>query len=760
MCTCLSWKTVRAGVIAALCLLAVWTARSFAVPAETGLEDDSPFAKAESEWTDARAKELAASEDYDSYQMSHAAAREIARSERQRVDREMQRVKAAESALKAAVDAKRESELDALRAELDERWTTFRKATDQMLEDSRISTKASEEVLIGDADIQAKMALSREAEQRLLEAKAAAAEKANAPDALNARLAVKQLELLRGMEAHQWPILRGHWAAEFVDDAHQAASLAKKIEEMETDAERKKALTQFAAEQETKQAETAKVVAETQKRAAAAEPKLYALRAAAHGGLPLLPPEEWDYAKARHLLVRAGFGGTPDEVEKLHKMGLYKAVDYLVEYYRQPGANIAFDPVPPLRGDPLHARMTVRTMTDRAVSQRRAVERGQVGALRQAWLRRMVESPRPLQDKLALFWHGLFASQDSVVQNSYTLHKQIQLFREHAAGNYGAMLYGIVHDPAMLRYLDNNQNVKGQPNENLAREILELFSMGVDQGYTEKDIIEAARALTGYTYDDATGAFQYVRALHDDTEKTIFGQSGNWTGDDLVRLILERPETSAFIAKRLFEYFARQDPEPEIIGSLATVLRVNQYDLEPMLKNLFMSAEFYSPRTMGSQIKSPVELVVGMYRDLGVRQGVNYGAIDGSIQQMGMQLLEPPDVKGWRYGRAWINSQRLFSRYNATASLVRTGATAGGQTGADVFALVQKGGCQDASQVVDFLVKACLLRPLTPEKRAELVNYLGELPPAPEWEAKRAELLPRLQSLVVLMISTPEYQML
>ncbi|MBI3469525.1 MAG: DUF1800 family protein, partial [Planctomycetes bacterium] len=246
---------------------------------------------------------------------------------------------------------------------------------------------------------------------------------------------------------------------------------------------------------------------------------------------------------------------------------------------------------------------------------------------------------------------------------------------------------------------------------------------------------------------------------HDDTEKVIFGQKGPWTGDDLVRLILEQPETSRFIARRLFEYFAYPDPDQAVVERLATVLRVHQFDLEPLLKNLFMSEEFYSPRAMGSQIKSPVELVVGLMRELGVKQVANYGALDSAIRQMGMELLEPPDVKGWRYGRSWINSQRLFSRYNAVANLVRSVAQPGGRRGVDVLALLQAGGCQNSAEAVDYLVNACLVRPLGDEKRQELISYLGDLPPCQEWSDRRDELNPRLQALVVLMLSIPEYQM-
>jgi uncharacterized protein (DUF1800 family) len=485
------------------------------------------------------------------------------------------------------------------------------------------------------------------------------------------------------------------------------------------------------------------------------------------------------------LLVRAGFGGTPQEVKKLHALGLYKAVDYLVEFYRQPSGGASLDPTPLLQADPLESKMRVTFLRGRLVGvDRRAVEVNQQALLRRWWLQRMVESPRPLQEKLTLFWHGHFASQESVVQNSYIMFRQNQFFREHAAGNFGALLYGLVHDPAMIRYLDNNQNAKGKPNENLAREILELFSMGVDQGYTEQDIVEAARALTGYTLDNATGTFRFVHSRHDTGNKTIFGKTGPWTGDDLVRLILERPETARFIARKLFEYFAYLDPDDSAVDQLATVLRSRDYALEPMLKNLFLSEEFYSGRARGSQVKSPVELAVGLLRDLGakpiavyepldtplgkrdgderVRQSESlntYAALDIAIEQMGMRLLEPPDVKGWRYGRTWVSSQRLFVRYNAVAELIQAVGESGGERGIDLVGPLLAAGCKNSAEAVDYFSKTCLMRPLAADKRAELIAHLDELPPCGEWAKRRGEVNRRLRAVLVLLLSMPEYQL-
>ena len=205
-----------------------------------------------------------------------------------------------------------------------------------------------------------------------------------------------------------------------------------------------------------------------------------------------------------------------------------------------------------------------------------------------------------------------------------------------------------------------------------------------------------------------------------------------------MRLILEQPATSRFIARRLFEYFACLNPEEETVDRLATVLRRHNYELEPMLRNLFLSEEFYSERVTGCQIKSPVELVVGTLRDLGVDQVTNYSALEGAIRQMGQQLLEPPDVKGWRYGRTWISSSRLFVRYNSVAELINSVPQPGGK-GVDGVAILEASGCKTSAELVDYLAKRCLMKPLTQDKRTELIDFLGELPQKTNWTKQRDE---------------------
>ncbi len=566
--------------------------------------------------------------------------------------------------------------------------------------------------------------------------------------AAKAETAVKELRVTITQEGIQAALNRKNAAAQAAQQKTAAAAAAAAQAAAEKDPLKKKALEAAAAKAAAEK--TAAEQAQAQANAAFFQANGDAATAVitARGGLKPLAPEAWDYAKARHLLVRAGFGGTPQQAAQLQAMGLHQAVDLLVDIHRLPAGNFPLEMYPPERPLPGEPR-----------GQRGGLEGQQINNLRLWWAKRLVESPRPLEEKMTLFWHGHFAVQYSVVQHSYTMYQQNQMFRRNAVGNFGGLLYGLVHDPAMIRYLDNNTNVKGHANENLAREIMELFAMGADQGYTEKDIREAARALTGYTYDHFSGQFRFSVKNHDETPKTIFGRTGNWTGDDLVQLILEQPATARFIARRLFEFFAHAEPAPAVVDQLAHVLRSNQYELTPMLKNLFLSEEFYSSQSMGTMIKSPVQLVAGMLRDLEVKEVADPGLLFGAMRDMGQELLEPPDVKGWRGGRAWINSNRLFTRYNTVASLLRTVPQPGGRRGVDLVALLAGSGCQSAADVVDFLARACFTAGLDAQKRQQLIEYLGALPPPAQWAAQRAPLNERLQGLLVLMLCTPEQQM-
>lgn len=482
-------------------------------------------------------------------------------------------------------------------------------------------------------------------------------------------------------------------------------------------------------------------------------------RSADAEGLPRLDPADFDLAKARHLLSRAGFGGTPNEAQELHSLGLERAVEDLVAFRDGGVWDLPIEMESAFRDarDPKSMSPEERRRLDQ---ERRKVDVAQLARLRAWWMQRMIASPRPLEEKLTLFWHGHFATEHQVVRDSYALLIQNQMLRTHA-DDFAALLHGIVRDPAMLRYLDNNRNERRRPNENLAREILELFSMG-EGNYTELDVREAARALTGYTFVRETATFRLAKDRHDDGEKAIFGVAGRYDGDQLVDLILRQPHTARFIAAKLFVHFAHDAPSDETVDRLAEIVRRHEYRLGPALKNLFESAEFYSSRSVGTQIKSPIQLIVGTYRAFGVSEG-DFTAAYEAARNMGQDLFQPPNVKGWAGGRDWINSRHVFVRHNALANLVdapRRGKQPA-KGGFDVIAALEGRRFASAGEVVDYLAGTCLSVPLDDSRRQALIAYLdsgGPFPANEDWLARRDEVNSRLRGVVALMICAPEYQ--
>lgn len=501
-------------------------------------------------------------------------------------------------------------------------------------------------------------------------------------------------------------------------------------------------------------------------------------------GLAPLAASAWDYQKARHLLSRAGFGGTTREIEKLLAMGLNGAVDHLVDFQSLPEPELSVVQSEPNPGRKVFENKDGKKYSQlteperrKLQSEARRLEFQQLDQVRNNWVRRMVLTQRPLEEKLTVFWHGLFACGYKTVRNSYAMDQQNQLLRKHAAGNYGQLLHGIAMNPAMLRYLDNDKNLKGRPNENLAREIMELFSMGEGQGYTEQDIKEGARALTGNAYDKQ---WQFVFNVknHDMGEKTIFGQTGKFNGKDFVDLILKQNAPARFIARRLFVYFAHENPSQEIINALAGILRDNNYELRPMLKALFLSSEFYSAKAMGTQIKSPVQLVVGTMRLLEIRQP-NERILAESMARMEQSLFDPPNVKGWDGGKAWINTDTLLTRYNFAGLLERNGASFGAYKDksfrgsskknaqsrsnplADLVAAYKGRDLNSAQQVVDFMAKSYLVTDLEAKDRTRMIEFLNSgspLPPSAQWESQLAAVNEKLTAALVHLMGTPAYQ--
>lgn len=547
-------------------------------------------------------------------------------------------------------------------------------------------------------------------------------------------------------------------AAKKATDAAQAARLASEKKPEDRSLKEKAGQAAQAADisaKETAAAEAAVAAARdalyaTQEAAAAAE-------AVALGGLKPITADQWDYARARHFLFRAGFGGTPEEVAKLVAVGPYDAVDSLVNYHLQPLLNLEFSPFRVERA-PAYERHLARGVHEKLSEQRRALERKQQPEMRRWWLRRMAESPRPLQEKLTLFWHDHFAVNYHNSERVHLVFKQNELFRAYAGENFAALLHGIVQDPAMIQYLDNHMNINKSGNENLGRELQELFSIGEEysanhtkDGYNEQDVREASRALTGYTYDAVTHQFHFLGSRHDATIKTVLGKTGNWSGDDVVNLILAHPSTAKYICKKLYEYFVHESPDEQTIERLARVLRENEYELRPMLRNLFLSEQFYSGQALASHVKNPVELLIGTVRVLGLKTD-DYSMIDGAAQQQGMTLFEPPNVAGWEDGRAWVNENRILLRYNHLANIIE-------RSSVDLVAAIEGDTFNSPAELVDHLIDRCLVIRLDQSKRQALIAFAADIPPSSQWAAQKDRVNPKLRALVLMIMSTPEYQL-
>ena len=400
---------------------------------------------------------------------------------------------------------------------------------------------------------------------------------------------------------------------------------------------------------------------------------------------------DFGYAEARHLLWRAGFGGTPAQIQTLASWGPETSVDYLLTYDQvadpQPPTPTTFDPTimrPPSEEERREYRRAQQLRDENALARFRLrrqdaqrLDRQQMRDIQKWWLARMIETPRPLQEKLTLFWHGHFATSYRTIENSYHMFQQNQLFRTRAAGNFADLMFQIIRDPAMLAYLDNNDSKKGQPNENLARELMELFGLGVGN-YSEADIKEGARALTGYTFDD--DRFVFRAEDHDTGSKRILGVSGPMDGDDFVKAILARRDCSTFLCRKLYRFFAEDidveadtrdlpDGAYSTIRSMQRAMLATKYEIKPTLRELFLSEHFYSPKVMAGQIKSPAMLGVGAVRSLGTPVRDLSIMLD-ALDLMGQSLFFPPSVAGWDGGRAWINTSTLFVRQNLLAYLL------------------------------------------------------------------------------------------
>lgn len=378
------------------------------------------------------------------------------------------------------------------------------------------------------------------------------------------------------------------------------------------------------------------------------------------------------YDEARHLLIRTEFAAPHERVLSFEGLSRREAARRILRGARtQPSTPLPdwFDGfgVRPERD------LTDRLLKKRDRQQRRRMQREQFREygkeLLAWWWTEILTTDSPFTERMTIFWHNHFATAVKKVRRPDYMLKQNITLRRHALGKFDDMLHAVAKDPAMIFYLDNQTNRKGAPNENFAREVMELFTVG-EGHYTEQDIKEAARAFTGWTVDRRYGTFVKRERQHDDGEKKVLGRRGTFDGEDILEMLLARDETAAFITTKLWREFISPDPDPKEVERLATVFRRSNYDIAALMQAILTSDAFYDPRNRTALIKSPVDFIAGTLRQFHIRPD-DMERVTNICRSMGQDLFNPPNVKGWPGGTNWINSNTLTLRQQFTNRIFR-----------------------------------------------------------------------------------------
>ena len=436
----------------------------------------------------------------------------------------------------------------------------------------------------------------------------------------------------------------------------------------------------------------------------------------------------------------------------LYKDGLRGAVDRLLD--APPFTLPAPEGLAPR--DQVALRQEAADLPEAERLERRAMlrreENRQITQLRSAWLQRMLATPHPLQEKLTLFWHGHFATSMVKVQQCYHMWMQNNTFRSHALGNFGELVAEMTRDPAMMIWLDVQQNSERKPNENFARELMELFTLG-EGHYTEEDIRESARAFTGYRIDSSTQQFQFISRRHDDGLKTFRQQKGRFDGDDIVRILLEDTQCAEFITGKLWRFFVNDRPAPGTVESLARRFHRSGYELRPLMREIFLSEEFYSKAAIGTQIKSPVQWLVGTAAAVGL-DSLEAPEYQSALRQMGQTLFQPPNVKGWDGGKSWISTSTLLFRYNLAGAIVKGTNIPGMRrlrgSGLSLDDLAPPELRTEPSKLIRYLTLRLYQQQVPEKESASFFNYLANRDAAED---------EKMAGLIHLMMSTPRYQL-
>lgn len=435
-----------------------------------------------------------------------------------------------------------------------------------------------------------------------------------------------------------------------------------------------------------------------------------------------------------HLLRRAGFGATADETAVYAQLGFDASVQRLVDYQNVPNDQVE----------------------GQSAALAGQLDMTKLPSIQAVWLYRILNTARPLEEKMTLFWHNHFATANYKVGNPQAMHAQNALFRANALGSFRDLLYAVSRDPAMLRWLDSNSNRKASPNENYARELMELFTMGVGN-YTEQDVRESARAFTGWFFDRNQG-FVFNRNQHDLGQKTFLGRTGNLDGDDIVNIILEEPVTAEFMARKVFTFFVHDHPTPATVARLADAFRGNGYSVRELVRATLTSPEFSSDEAYHAIVKSPIDHLVGTMKAIGI--GEYSREAGGQLNRMGMVLYNPPDVSGWNWGTEWIGAATLLERLN-TANSLTTARGDNARFSLDPAAVIRKLGARTPNQIVDGLLEMFVDGDVPQAVRDQLVAYMTQgysgSPDAFTQDAARVDRAVR--GVAHLVMTTPIYQM-
>ena len=431
----------------------------------------------------------------------------------------------------------------------------------------------------------------------------------------------------------------------------------------------------------------------------------------------------WTRARAAHLFRRAGFGASPTDLAAAAEDTPASVIEQLFA----PGAEAT----------------SFAASADQLATT--AATGGGSKQLAAAWVYRLLGTPDVLREKMTLFWHGHFTSSADKVTDARLMLAQNKLLREHALGDFATLVQEISRDPAMLIYLDSATNRKAHPNENYARELMELFCLG-EGNYTEHDVTEVARCFTGW--EVRRDRYRFNKYEHDSGTKSFLGATGDFGGEDAVRIVLEQTAAPRFIARKLFQFFVCDEPSPPdaLIEPLAVAFRESNLDVASLVRKILGSELFFSDAVVGRKIRSPADVAIGLLRSLEGSADANMIAI--GMAEIGQSLLYPPNVKGWPGGRNWIDSSTLLGRANLVRRLLDNGKTRFG--GGSLSDYAKRHGIGDAPDAqVDWIANLLLAIPLSSEVQSRIIALASD----------ERNLDKRLRNIVYIVCSLPECQL-